>query len=78
MPNMTITTDEEVLRWARVKAAENNTSVAHLVGELLKERMQADRGYETAKRRFLAVKPRVLSRESYPRRDELHDRSALR
>ena len=36
MPNMTITADEEVLRWARVKAAESNTSVAQLVGDLLK------------------------------------------
>jgi hypothetical protein len=78
MPNMTITADEEVLRWARVKAAENDTSVAQLVGEMLKERMRADRGYETAKRRFLAVKPRVLSQGPYPARDELHDRSALR
>jgi hypothetical protein len=75
---MTITADEEVLRWARVKAAENDTSVAQLVGEMLKERMRADRGYETAKRRFLAVKPRVLSQGPHPARDELHDRSALR
>ncbi len=75
---MTITADEEVLRWARVKAAESNTSVAQLVGEMLKERMRTDRGYETAKRRFLAVKPRVLSQGPYPGRDELHDRSALR
>lgn len=28
MPNLTITVDEEVLRWVRVKAAEENTSVA--------------------------------------------------
>ena len=32
MPNMTITADEEVLRRARVKAAEGNTSVAQSVG----------------------------------------------
>ncbi len=78
MPNMTITADEEVLRWARVKAAEGNTSVAQLVGDLLKERMRVERGYESARRRFMAVKPRVLSGGPYPARDELHDRSALR
>jgi hypothetical protein len=78
MPNMTITADEEVLRWARVKAAEGNTSVAQLVGDLLKERMRVERGYESARRRFMAVKPRVLSGGPYPSRDELHDRSALR
>jgi hypothetical protein len=78
MPNLTITADEEVLRWARVKAAESNTSVAQLVGELLKERMRVERGYESARRRFMGVKPRVLSDAPYPARDELHDRSALR
>ena len=60
MPNMTITADEEVLRWARIKAAESNTSVAQLVGDLLKQRMRIERGYESARRRFMAVKPRVL------------------
>jgi hypothetical protein len=78
MPNLTITAEEEVLRWARVKAAEENTSVARLVGDLLKERMRAERGYQAAKQRFLRVKGRVLSSGPYPSRDELHDRSRLR
>ena len=78
MPNMTITAEEEVLRWARGKAAEENTSVARLVGDLLKERMRADQGYQGAKRRFLGMKPRVLSGGSYPSRDEVHDRHRLR
>lgn len=78
MPNMTITAEEEVLRWARVKAAEENTSVARLVGDLLKERMRAERGYQVAKRRFLGAKARVLSSGPYPSRDELHDRPGLR
>jgi hypothetical protein len=78
MPNLTITADEDVLRWARVKAAEENTSVARLVGDLLRERMRAERGYEAARRRFLGAKPRVLSAGPYPTRDELHDRSSLR
>ena len=50
MPNLTITADEEVLRWARIRAAEENTSVARLVGDLLKEHMREERGYENAKR----------------------------
>lgn len=78
MPNLTITTDEEVLRWARVQAAEQNTSVARLVGELLRQHMQSDSLYETARRRFMARKPRRLSRGPYPSREELHDRDALR
>ncbi len=78
VPNMTITADEEVLRWARVRAAEENTSVARLVGDLLKERMQTERGYKAAKQRFLGGKAQVLSSEPYPSRDELHDPSGLR
>jgi hypothetical protein len=78
MPNMAITAEEDVLRWARVKAAEENTSVARLVGNLLKERMLAERGYQAARRRFLGAKPRILSSGPYPSRDELHDRTGLR
>jgi hypothetical protein len=78
VPNLTITADEEVLRWARVKAAEQNTSVARLVGDLLAERMRSERGYLAAKRRFLRVEPRPLSDRPYPSRDEIHDRSGLR
>ena len=78
MPNMTITAEGEFRRWARGKAAESDTSVAQLVGDLLRERMRVERGYESARRRFMAVKPRVLSSAPYPTRDELHDRSALR
>jgi hypothetical protein len=78
MPNLTITAEEDVLRWARVRAAEGNTSVARLVGDLLRKQMQEERGYENAKRRFLGTKARVLSKGAYPSRDELHDRPRLR
>ena len=63
---------------ARVKAAEEHTSVARLVGELLKERMRTERGYQAARRRFLGAKSRILSSGPYPSRDELHDRAGLR
>ncbi len=78
MPNMTLTADEDVLRWARIKAAEENTSVARLVGDLLRKQMQIERGYHAAKRRFLSVEPRVISQGRYPSRDDLHDRAGLR
>jgi hypothetical protein len=35
MKNVTITLDEEAARWARIQAAEHNTSVSRLVGEML-------------------------------------------
>jgi hypothetical protein len=76
MPKLTITAEKEVLQWARVRAAEEHTTVARLVGEFLKERMRTERGYQAAKRRFLGAKPRILSSGPYPSRDEIHDRSA--
>lgn len=80
MKNVTITLEDQVARWVRVYAAERNTSVSRLVGELLAERMQAERGYGTAMRRFLGVKPRRLQakRTAYPTRDSLHERHGLR
>ena len=78
MPNLTVTTDEEVLRWARIRAAERNTSVARLVGDLLRQHMETESRYEAARRRFMGRKPRRLSRGRYPSREELHERSGLR
>ena len=72
--NMTITADEDVLRWIRVRAAENRMSASRLAGEILRERMQRERGYFLAKRRYLSVKVRVISQAPYPGREELHER----
>ncbi len=77
--NLTITVEEEVACWARVWAARRNTSVSRLVGEMLKERMREEEGYEAAMRDFFSVAPRRVSdRAPYPSRDELHDRRGLR
>lgn len=79
MRNMTITVDEEVARWARVWAAERNTSVSRLVGDLLRERMLQEKGYQAAKARYLSQLPAVLKDSgSYPTREDLHDRHGLR
>ncbi len=76
MKNVTITLDEEVARWARIRAAERNTSVSRLVGELLREEMRQDENYRLAMEQFLAQKPQALRKAgtSLPRREELHDR----
>lgn len=80
MKNITITVEEEVARWARVWAAEQNTSVSRLVGELLRERMNEGKNYELAMRRYGRRKPAKLkaSAGGYPKRDELHARTDLR
>ncbi len=72
--NMTITADEDVLRWLRVRAAERRTSASRLAGEILRERMQRERGYFLAMRRYLSVQSRVISDGPYPSRQELHER----
>ena len=80
MKNVTITMDEEVARWARVAAAERNTSVSRMVGEMLRARMKSDRQYDLAREQFMAVEPRRLRKrgQRLPSREELHERSDLR
>jgi hypothetical protein len=75
--NITIKVDEEVARWARVWAAEHDTSISRMLGEKLAEMMQADRRYQAAQRRFLAREPGRLRSgpgESWTDRDALHER----
>jgi hypothetical protein len=76
MKNVTITLDEEVARWARIKAAELETSVSRLVGEMLREKMLDEQSYQSAMQRFLSKQPRPLSEPGmqYPSREELHAR----
>jgi hypothetical protein len=55
MKNVTVTLDEDVARWARVWAARQNKSVSRLLGEMLRERMRHEEGYERAMEEDLAV-----------------------
>jgi plasmid stability protein len=76
MKNVTITLDEKVARWARIRAAEQNTSVSRLVGELLREKMTDEEKYHIAMQQYLSHPPRKLRKSGakYPSREELHDR----
>ena len=79
MRNVTITLEEEVARWARIRAAYENISVSRLVGEMLKEEMIKEENYEKAMSRYLLRKSIRISRSGkYPKRDELYDRKSLR
>lgn len=80
MKNVTITLDEEVARWARIRAAEEDTSLSRLVGELLREKMLHEGNYQTSMQDYLAQSPRVLKKkgDKYPNREALHDRQGLR
>lgn len=80
MRNVTITLEEDVARWVRVRAAKRETSVSRLVGEMLREHMRSEDAYEEARRQFFAVEPRTLrpAGTPLPAREELHDRAGLR
>lgn len=83
MPNLTITTDDETLRWARIEAAKQNTSVSRLVGELLAKLRKQDDDYERAMQDFFSRKPYLdpPAREDgrrWPERNELYDRPVMR
>ena len=41
--NVTVTLEEDVAQWARIEAARHDTSVSRLLGDLLKERILAER-----------------------------------
>ena len=76
MKNMTITLDEEVARWARIRAAEKDTSVSRLVGEMLREKMRGEDAYQAAMQKYLSQRPKKLKKAGtrYPRREDLHER----
>ena len=76
MKNVTITLDEDVALWARIRAAERDTSVSRLVGEMLKEKILEEKSYQTEMQQYLSRQPKRLKRAGakYPRREELHDR----
>jgi hypothetical protein len=76
--NVTVTLEEDVARWARIEAARQDTSVSRLLGELLKQHMSSQNGYEKAMRRALVRKPFLRSQGRYLTREEAHDRAGLR
>ena len=81
MKNVTITLEEDVARWARIRAAELDTSVSKLVGEMLKEKMRGDRKtQQQAIKDFLSSPGYALDMPGgkLPKREEIYDRPSLR
>ncbi len=80
MKNITITLPEDVARWLRIKAAENDRSVSRWLAELLEGMQRREDEYEVAMYRALAIKPRKMEWVDgrKPTREELHDRAAFR
>jgi len=76
MKNVTITLENDVLRWAKIRAASEDTSVSRMLGEELRRKMLTEQSYELAKKRFQGRKITALksANDSYPSRDSLYDR----
>jgi hypothetical protein len=74
--NVTLSVDTELLREARILAAQEGTSVSRLLADRLEELIRRHKDYETAKRRALARLRKGYRLESSPApsRDALHER----
>jgi hypothetical protein len=73
--NVTITLSEEALRWARKRAAEEETSVSRLVGRMLEDEMLRTDQYWTSFKKWKKLKPIAgFDASKRAKRDELYDR----
>ena len=80
MKNITITLPEDLARWLRIRAAENERSVSRWMADLLEGLRRQDDEYAIAMQQFLAVEPRRMEwiDGCKPSREELHDRAGFR
>lgn len=72
--NMTITVTEEAARWARRKAADENTSVSKLVGRMLENQMRLTDEYWRAYEGVRKVRKIRLGAARRLTREEAHAR----
>jgi len=72
--NITITVSEEAARWARRKAAEENTSVSRLVGRMLEEQMRMSDEYWRAYRRWKRIPSLEIDARRRLSREQAHAR----
>ena len=72
--NVTITLSDEAARWARRKAAEENTSVSRLVGRMLEDQMRLSDDYWRAYRQWKRIRSIGVDAAGRLSRDEAHAR----
>jgi hypothetical protein len=76
--NITLSLPENDLREARVLAARRGTSVSQFLARMLREAVERETGYDTAKERSLALLREGLdfgtNGQQTWSRDELHER----
>jgi plasmid stability protein len=76
MKNITVSVDDETYRRARIKAAEEETSVSALVRAFLSELGTTESEFERLKRLEQEVRERITNFSASDRlsRDEIHER----
>ena len=74
LKNITITVSEEVARWARRRAAEENTSVSGLVGRMLETEMNMSDEYWRAYRRWKKLRSVGVDAAHRLSREQAHAR----
>jgi len=75
MRNVTVSLADDLVRWARVWAAEHDTSISAMLAQILKEKMEKEYRYESSLNEFLAMEARAISDgSSYPSRESLYER----
>jgi hypothetical protein len=73
--NITLKLDKELLREARILAAEQGTSISALLAAKLEEAVRKRRDYEAAKKRALAILNEGWNMGGRPlSRDEIYER----
>ena len=76
--NITLSLPEEDLRAARILAARRGTSVSQLLARVLRETVERETGYDTARERSLALLHEGIdlgtSGQVNWSRDDLHER----
>jgi len=73
--NITIKISEEAALWARRKAAEQNSSVSRLVGEMLERQMRLSDEYWQAFERWKSKRPMAqASAQVRMTREDVHER----
>ena len=76
MKNVTVALPEDVARWLRVRAAEDDRSVSGWLADLIEGIRRREDEYQIAMEQALTVKPEILNESGvpYPSRDALYDR----
>ena len=74
LKNVTITLPEEVARWARRKAADENLSVSRLIAKMLEREMAESDQYAAAYKAWLKLKPFDIDADHRLSREDAHAR----